>query len=94
MTMPLRTVCVKFESTSRLQANVLLLSVRILRTPSDIIDFSCQELKIRLTANLQLEPLEISIVGVVFEATRCIIKLYHHRQHKKYTVRDSIKEVV
>ena len=33
-------------------------------------------------------------VGVVFEATRCIIKLYHHRQHKKYTVRDSIKEVV
>ena len=33
-------------------------------------------------------------VAVVFEAIGYIIKLYHHRQHKKYTVRDSIKEVV
>ena len=33
-------------------------------------------------------------VAVVFEATRYVIKLYHHRQHKKYTVRDIIKEVV
>ena len=34
------------------------------------------------------------IVAVVFEAIGYIIKLYHHRQHKKYTVRDSINEVV
>ena len=33
-------------------------------------------------------------VTVVFEATHYMMKLYHHRQHKKYTVRDSIKEVV
>ena len=34
-------------------------------------------------------------VAVVFEATRYIIKLYYHRkQQRKYTVRDSIKEVV
>ena len=33
-------------------------------------------------------------VAVVFEVTRYIIKLYHHRQHRKYTVRDSIKGVV
>ena len=31
---------------------------------------------------------------MVFEAIRNIIKSYHHRQHKKYTVRDSVKEVV
>ena len=36
----------------------------------------------------------ITSVAVVFEATRYIIKLYHNRQHKKYTVRESIKEVV
>ena len=31
-------------------------------------------------------------VAVVFEVTSYIIKLYHHRQHKKYIVRDSIEK--
>ena len=46
------------------------------------------------TTTMFHQKTSVQTVAVVFEATRYIIKLYHHRQHKKYTVRGSIKEVV